>query len=64
MAEVVVVVYFVCIVCVMWMLLNVAGQVAQGGFESRVTHVRWSVIVPLAQQHVRQLSMVDFQKFV
>jgi len=45
-------VYFVCIVCVcvMWMLLNVAGQVAQGGFESRVTHVRWSVIVPLAQQ--------------
>ena len=50
MAEVVVVVYFVCIVCVMWMLLNVAGQVAQGGFESRVTHVRWSVIVPLAQQ--------------
>ena len=48
-------VYFVCVfcvycVCVMWMLLNVAGQVAQGGFESRVTHVRWSVIVPLAQQ--------------
>ena len=42
--------HIVLFVCSFENEFNVAGQVAQGGFESRVTHVRWSVIVPLAQQ--------------